>query len=289
MRSTSSAGGAATAAAGCRPAGMAGSGATAATARAATASAAARTASLDARPRATAPCSLLWRSPGADSLSATGPPSSAMAATASSGPTARRPSTTESPALPQERLGLVLREPAVSVVAVGDARRRAHLRDPLRVRRRRGQRLHAAQRRGEAGERRHPLVDHARGDAVVEQLGQRRGERHRHRAERRARADRVDDARPGLVHVATHAHRVVEEHQHPVDRRVLGERQDQRAQRLLVVPEQRGVVERVGRGGRLRQRLLQPRHRRGRRTPAARGPARPRGRRPPRSRRPSRS
>ena len=136
----------------------------------------------------------------------------------------------------------------------GDARRRAAAPSPRapRARRRGRARRAVADRRRSAPGRassRAPSRRAARAQpadpAVRAQLGQRRGEQ---RVGVRA-ASRIG-AGPSYSSKSD---------EHLPDRGIVAERRDQLAQRLDVVPEQRRVVERVGRGRRVGQRPLEPR------------------------------
>ena len=99
------------------------------------------------------------------------------------------------------------------------------------------------------------------GDRTVgDQLRQRR--RHGHVGRLRRLPHRVEDRRPRPRLIARA--RLVVEHEHPPDARIVRERRDQRLQLVRLVPQQRRVVERVGRGRRGGKDRLQPRDRRGR-------------------------
>ena len=71
-----------------------------------------------------------------------------------------------------------------------------------------------------------------------------------------AEPDALADRRPGALRRA-HVGGLVVEHEYALDRRVLAHGHDDVAQPLHLAPDQRGVVERVAHGGRLRQQPAQ--------------------------------
>ena len=97
------------------------------------------------------------------------------AATASSASSATRPSGTGDAGRAQQRLGLVLGEPAPRRPCA-TARASRDRGDPLRVRRRRGERRSTRSPVRSPATRGDAVRDQAGGDVVVEQLGQRRGD-----------------------------------------------------------------------------------------------------------------
>ena len=147
----------------------------------------------------------------------------------------------------QQRLGLVLGEPR-PVAAPRRCGRRS--RAGARRRQRRGQRGGDARCRCAGRRPRHARLAELPRRLVVEQLGQRRRDHHRHGRDRRAREDRPPRPPPSSPRRAGDARRAVVEHEHVPDRGVSPTRRIEVAQRLDLAPDHRRVVERVGdRGG----------------------------------------
>ena len=115
---------------------------------------------------------------------------------------------------------------------------------------RRGERGGARDAGAEAGDRRHARLGEAASGLVVEQLGQRGGDEHADVADRGAGEDASSSRAPGLALVAVEPGRLVEEDERLADAGVAPTVRTRSRCTLDVAPDQRRVVERVGRRSR---------------------------------------
>ncbi len=216
-----------------------------------------------------APASLLWRSWGAASFSATGPPSSVHCGRAlvlaRDHPALRH----RDPGASQQLLRLDLVQPAVGVrpgVRIArPSRTRGGGGDRPQAARVPGvepQRPRAGQRRSQARHHRHAVIRQLAAGRVVDQVGEGGGDQGGGLGLRGAGDDPGPDRGPGGSRLRRQALGVVIEDQELVDRGVGADGDRDPAQQVGVAPDHRRVVERVAdrrrRGQELRQFLAGP-------------------------------
>ncbi len=148
----------------------------------------------------------------------------------------------------EQGLRLVLGQPRAMSGAAG-RRRDADLGDAGAVAAGVAERLGDAEPGVQPGHRGNAVGQQAGRRGVGEQLGQRGGDDDRRLARGGCGAHGAEHDRPRGGGVLVHVGRLVVQHEHAPDRRVVAERDDERLQRLGLLPEQRGVVQRVA-GGR---------------------------------------